>query len=205
MAGLTIDGFGALEAETAALVDCLRRSLVQIQTRHGHGSGVIWDSDGLIVTNHHVVSGNQAEVELADGRRFTAQVVARDALNDLALLRVPACGLPAAAHGDSTALRVGELILAVGNPFGVRGAATLGIVSAASGGAIGWGRAQREIVQADVELAPGNSGGPLADSSGRVVGIASMIVSPGIAVAVPTHVVNRFLAAVRQTLSRRAA
>jgi serine protease Do len=205
MAGVTIHDLAALEAETAALVDTLRRGLVQIQTRHGHGSGVIWDSAGLIVTNHHVVSGDQAGVELTDGRRFTAQVVARDAFNDLALLRVPARDLPAVAHGDSTTLRVGELIVAVGNPFGVRGAATLGIVSAASGGAMGWGRAQREIVQADVELAPGSSGGPLADSSGRVIGIASMIVSPGIAVAVPTHVVCRFVSAARPSLSRRAA
>src|SRR5262245_48854263 len=125
MAGLSTGGFAALSAEANALVSGLRRSLVRIETRYGHGSGVIWDSGGLIVTNHHVVREDQADVELSDGRRFSARVLGRDVRNDLALLRVPARDLPAASHGDSTTLRVGELIVAVGCPFGVRGTATL--------------------------------------------------------------------------------
>jgi serine protease Do len=185
--------FAPLEEETARLVATLQRSVVQVHTGGGQGAGVIWHSAGYIVTNHHVVRHNRAVVELADGRRLTATVQARDPENDLALLRVDAWDLPAATVGDSRTLRVGELILAVGHPFGVTGNATLGIVSG-TGGSLWLGQAQRELLQADVELAPGNSGGPLADMSGRVVGVASMIVSPGIAVAVPGHVVERFVA-----------
>lgn len=193
--------------ETFALVETIRSSIVLIHTRGGHGCGVIWDNDGLIITNDHVVGRGPVEVELRDGRRLPAAVVARYAYNDLAALRVQAYGLPAAPIGDSTALRVGEIILAVGHPLGVRDTATLGIVSAV--GNATWmstwreqSRAgqrkqeaseQREFLQADVALAPGNSGGPLTNAAGEVVGIASMILSPGIALAVPSHVVTCFV------------
>jgi S1-C subfamily serine protease len=185
--------FALLAAETVALAAALRLSLVRVTDGRGHGSGVIWDDEGLIVTSHHVVTHESARVELADGRRLPAVVVGRDWRNDLAALRVAARDLPAAAIGDSRSLRVGELLLAVGHPFDVRGAVTLGIVSAAGSGT--WmGRSRREVLQADVSLAPGSSGGPLADAAGRVVGIASMIAGPGIAIAVPSHVVRRFVA-----------
>jgi len=184
--------FAPLEEETTQLVSSLQRSVVQIVTSRGHGSGVIWHRAGFIVTNDHVVEGKQAVVEMQDGRRLTANVMARDAQNDLALLRVNAGDLPAAEIADARSLRVGELILAIGNPFGVIGNATLGIVS--GNGGLWLGGSRRELLQADLELAPGNSGGPLADMAGRVVGVASMIVSPGIAVAVPSHVVQRFAA-----------
>jgi serine protease Do len=189
--------FAPLAAEASALVEVLRRSVVLLRDGRGHGTGVIWARDGLIVTTDHVVMRDTAEVELADGRRLPAMVVGRDAPNDLAALQVTAHDLPAAAIGDSTALRVGELLMAIGHPFGVLGTATLGIVSAV--GSTTWmGQARREILQADVSLAPGNSGGPLADTAGRVVGIASMILSPGIAIAVPSHVVNRFVATLQE-------
>jgi serine protease Do len=203
--------FAPLATETLVLVERLRQSVVLVHSAYGHGSGVIWCHSGtgsLIVTNHHVVDGNRAEVELAapsaggqfDGERppnltrLTATVVARDPHNDLALLRVDSGKISPAVVGDSTTLRVGELVIAVGNPFGVRGNATLGIVSAI-GNHLWMGQTRRELLQADVALAPGNSGGPLADTRGRVVGIACMIASPGIALAVPAHVVNRFVAA----------
>jgi serine protease Do len=187
-----------LAREAAALVEELRRSVVLVQSGHGHGSGLIWDSAGLIVTNHHVVAGDRAQVELGDGRRLSAAVVGRDPHNDLAALRVTAGELRAAAIGDTTALRVGELIIAVGHPFGVRDTATLGIVSRAPSGRAATVRectAPRELLQADVMLAPGSSGGPLVNAAGEVVGIASMVVGPGIALAVPSHVVQRFVAA----------
>jgi serine protease Do len=187
-----------LAVEAAALVEALRQSVVRVNAAYGHGAGVIWTSDGLVVTNHHVVSRDYAEVELVDGRRLRATVVARDPENDLAALQLPAEDLSAAPVGDATALRVGELIVAVGHPFGVRGTATLGIVSAPVGPAW-WGRRRRELLQADVDLAPGNSGGPLADVGGRVVGIASMVLAPGIAIAVPSHVVTRFVATIPET------
>jgi serine protease Do len=196
MLPLVGSAFEALEAETHALVETVRRSVVLIHTGHGQGSGVIWNRSGLIVTNHHVASQARVMVELRDGRRLPAIVVARDPANDLAALRVLEAGLPAVPVGDSKSLRVGELIIAVGNPLGVRGTATLGIVSAV--GNMTWmGQARRELLQADVELAPGNSGGPLVNTAGQVVGIASMVASPGIALAIPEHVARNFVAQLR--------
>lgn len=178
----------------AALVEGLQRSVVEVRTPGaGHGAGTIWQSDGLVVTNHHVVPRDWAEVVLADGRRLTATVVARDERNDLALLELAADGLPAVAVGDSGRLRVGELVVAVGHPFGVRGAATIGVVSTAM-----LPRPVslpvRELIRADVLLGPGNSGGPLADARGRVVGINAMVVG-GMALAVPDHLVERLVTA----------
>lgn len=231
--------FAPLLAETGALADRLRQSVVLVRCgvggsngyTGGHGSGVFWpaaplltNGDALVVTNDHVVAGaadrrrghGRIEIELADGRRLPATVVARDRENDLAALRIPAAPdlPPPVPIGDARNLRVGELIVAVGNPFGVRGTTTLGIVSGAPGSvtwldgngeseAYGGNRRQRgggtnerrrDLLQADVVLAPGNSGGPLANAHGRVVGIAAMILSPGIALAVPAHVVEQFLA-----------
>ncbi len=192
MVAAIAQALGPLAVETTALVENLQRSVVLISSGRGQGSGVIWESDGLIITNYHVAHRERAEVELADGRRLTARVIAHDPQNDLAALRVVAEDLPAVPIGDSTRLRVGELVFAVGHPLGVRGAVALGVVSAI-GNRTWMGQAQREILQADLALAPGNSGGPLADTTGRVVGIASMVLSPGIAVAVPSHVVRRFV------------
>ncbi len=173
-----------------AMAEQLRRSTVQVRGRGpGGGSGVIWRPDGLIITNAHVARGPRAFIELADGRTFEATVAARDERRDLAALKVDATDLPAAAIGDSDALRVGSLVLAVGNPLGLTGALTTGVVHAAATAdgprAHGW-------VRADVRLAPGNSGGPLADAAGRVIGINSMIAG-GLALAVPSNAVARFL------------
>lgn len=178
--------------ETAEL---LRRSTVQILTgrrrnESGSGSGVIWDSLGLIVTNAHVLRGKETRVELWDGRVFPATLHSRDDRRDIAALRIQTLGLPAASRGDSSALRAGEMVLAIGNPLGFVGAMTTGVVHAI-GPLRGLGR--RSWVQADVRLAPGNSGGPLADARGRVVGINTMIVAGGLALAVPSNTVADFL------------
>ena len=200
----TLAGITATE-----LIEVLRRSVVLVRGRDGHGAGVVWaasgwETSGTIITNDHVVRGDRAIVEMADGRHLEARVTARDRENDLALLSVPARGLPAAPVGDSRLLRVGELIVAVGHPWGVRETATLGIVSATGPGT--WmGRTGRDLLQADVRLAPGNSGGPLADARGRVVGIASMVMSPGVALAVPSHIVERFVRSAAAREYRRAA
>lgn len=191
---LSLNALAGIGAQTTELIETLRRSVVLVRGRDGHGAGVIWRAQGMIVTNDHVVRGDRAVVELADGRHLEARVTARDREEDLALLRVSACDLPAVPVGDSRDLRVGELIVAVGHPWGVRETATLGIVSATGPGT--WlGQTRRDLLQADVRLAPGNSGGPLADARGRVVGIASMVMSPNIALAVPSHVVQRFVQA----------
>lgn len=172
--------------ELEAVAAALRRSTVQVRSRKmGVGSGVIWNN-GLIITNAHVLRGSRATVELSDGRVFDA-VCIRDAQQDLAALKVAAVDLSAATIGDSDTLRVGQLVLAVGNPLGVVGALTTGIIHA-----IGPKDTFSKWVQADVRLAPGNSGGPLADAQGRVIGI-NTVIAGGVALAVPSNVVERFV------------
>ncbi|MBV8369554.1 MAG: trypsin-like peptidase domain-containing protein [Candidatus Eremiobacteraeota bacterium] len=180
----------AIERALEALAEELRASTVAVKAgRGGAGSGVIWASDGAIVTNAHVASGPHAEVVLSDGRRFPARVERRDPRRDLALLRIEATGLPAAAVRDPCDLRAGEVLVAVGHPLGIPNALTMGIAHAAVTGT------SRRFVQADLRLAPGNSGGPLTDVHGRVVGINSMVVAGGLALAVPADDVQRFAGA----------
>ena len=191
MAGLAGRPFAPLGPVSEALVEYLRRSVVAISSDGGYGSGVVWTADGLVITNDHVAQDDTPTVELADGRRVRGLVVARDRLHDLAAIRVTADALQAATPGDSRSVRVGQILIAVGHPLGVRDTATLGIVSGI-GTAVRKGRHESEMLQADIQILPGNSGGPLADAGGRVLGIACMVVSPGIALAVPTHVVQEF-------------
>ncbi len=169
----------------------LRRSTVQVfsDRRQSGGSGVIWAAGGLIVTNAHVTRSSRNEVELWDGRRFEARIEGYDARRDLAALRVAAGGLPAATPGDSNALRPGELAIAIGSPLGFSGALTTGVIHSI-GQMPGMGR--RNWVRATVRLAPGNSGGPLANAKGEVVGINTAI-AHGLGLAVPSHDVVEFL------------
>ncbi len=179
--------------EFGEVAERLRRSTVQIsvpQSRPGSGSGVIWTSEGVIITNAHVASADRARVELWDGREFEAEVTARDSRRDLASLRIPERDLPAAIAGDSSALRPGELALAVGNPLGFIGAVTTGVIHAL-GPMRGIGR--QPWVQAAVRLAPGNSGGPLSNARGQVIGVNTMIAGGGLALAVPSNAVAEFL------------
>jgi serine protease Do len=155
----------------------------------GAGSGIVWSGDGVIVTNAHVARGKAAEVELWDGRRFPAELMARDRVRDLAALRVKAGGLEPAEAGDSGRLRAGEMVIAVGSPYGFAGALSRGVVHS-KGPIAGMGR--QEWIRADVRLAPGNSGGPLADACGRVVGVNTAIVN-GLGVAAPAAAVARVL------------
>jgi serine protease Do len=167
------------------IIEILRRSTVQISAqRNGGGSGVVWSPNGTIISNAHVVEGSDAvEVELWDGRRFRGKIVQRDRRRDLAAVRIEASGLPAVTAGDSNALRVGELVIAVGNPLGFIGAASTGVVH---------GIEQRGWVVSRLRLAPGNSGGPLANARGEVVGINTMI-GGGLAFAIPSRSVTQFL------------
>ncbi|MCC6365925.1 MAG: trypsin-like peptidase domain-containing protein [Bryobacterales bacterium] len=175
----------------------LRRSTVQVLLpSRGGGSGVITSSLGLIVTNAHVVRGRHPTVELWDGRRFPARLLALARRHDLALLKIETLGLPAAALGDSSALRPGEIAIAAGNPLGFTGALSTGVIHTV-GPLQGLG--PNNWVQAAVRLAPGNSGGPLADARGHVIGINTMIAA-GLALAIPSNVVRDFL-----RLSKREA
>lgn len=156
----------------------------------GSGSGVIWSSDGLIVTNAHVARGSRIEVSLWDGRKFQAEVSARDPRRDLAVLRIGATALSAATTANASKIRAGEVAIAVGNPLGFLGAMTMGVVHGV-GPLRGLGG--RSWVQSDVRLAPGNSGGPLANVQGQVIGINTMVAGR-LALAIPSNEVSRFLA-----------
>ena len=181
---MAIHGFGEIAEQ-------LRRSTVVVHAGdRGNGSGVIWSTDGVIITNAHVARASQMRIQLWDGREFDASVVSRDTRRDLAALRISAASLPAAAAADSSQIRPGELAIAIGNPLGFVGALTTGVIHAV-GPLRRWG--SEPWVQADVRLAPGNSGGPLADARGRVIGINTMVAGR-LALAVPSNAVSNFLA-----------
>jgi serine protease Do len=169
----------------------LRRSTVRVISgrRQGFGSGVIWNAGGLILTNAHVATRAESQVELWDGRRFSARVKSRDPRRDLATLQISAPDLEPATAGDSAAVRAGELVIAVGNPMGFAGAVSTGVVHS-TGQLPGMGR--QNWILANVRLAPGNSGGPLADAQGRVIGINTAIVN-GLGVAAPSNAAADFL------------
>jgi serine protease Do len=180
-----MNGFGEISER-------LRRSTVGVRPAEGGsggGSGVAWRGDGLVITNAHVARTERVLIETWDGRRLGARVAARDPRRDLAAVRLDAGELAPAEHGDSAALRPGELVIAVGNPLGFSGALSTGVVHGV-GPLRGLGA--RRWVQADVRLMPGNSGGPLADAHGRVVGINTMIAGR-LALAVPSNTVREFL------------
>src|SRR5580692_7739618 len=180
---MAIPGFGEISEQ-------LRRSTVLIHSGgQGAGSGVIWSEDGLVVTNAHVIRGSRVNVQLWDGREFEAAIGTRDPRRDLGQLRIDAANLPAASPADSSEVRPGELVIAIGNPMGFVGALATGVIHAV-GPLRGLGR--QAWVQADVRLAPGNSGGPLADAQGRVIGINTMIAGR-LALAVPSNDVAAFL------------
>jgi serine protease Do len=160
--------------------------------QYGQGSGVIVSSDGYIITNNHVVADAvDVEVILADRRQFKGRVVATDPKTDVAVVKIHASGLPTAAWGDSSALAVGDFVLAIGNPLGLSRTVTFGIVSAVGRADVGVADVE-DFIQTDAPINPGNSGGALVNTNGELVGINTAIASPtggsvGVGFAIPSN------------------
>jgi serine protease Do len=194
----TLSLLSALDEAMKAVATQALHSLVVVQSgRYGLGAGIIWQRDGLIVTNDHVVSHGRLKIILPDGRELTPVLVAQKPAYDLALLRVDASELPAVAIADARLLRVGQLVLAVGHPWGQRNMFTMGVISG-----LGSARTQDgslvNILRTDARLAPGNSGGPLVSAggayAGAVIGMNTMLIGGDLGVAVPSHVIAEFVA-----------
>lgn len=198
-----------LNAEMAAIVQKVQPSLVQIGNgRGGQGAGIIWNADGLILTNHHVVGrSSYLEVRLSDGREFRGQVIARDPDHDLAAISIEASNLPAITVGDSAALQAGTWVIAMGHPWGVRNAITTGMVISTTAESSGVPAAleagAQQWVVAGLHMRPGHSGGAMVDLEGRLVGINTLINGPDVGVAVPVDTAKQFLS--RATVPKRAA
>jgi serine protease Do len=188
----------AVSNEMAELVEIVRPSVVMVRSAEGRGAGagVIWRSDGGIVTNAHVVAHSRGGVvvHLSDGREFSAKVVNQNNALDLALLQVEATDLPAAPVADSTHLRVGELVFAIGHPWGQRDSVTAGIVSGLGTIVVPHTGRNATYIRSDVALGPGNSGGPLLNARGEVIGINAMVFGGDMGVAIPSHVATQWVA-----------
>ena len=174
----------------------LERRFFGIVPLEGQGSGIILDRKGLVVTNNHVIDGaNQAHVSLKDGWTFTGEVVGSDEATDVAVIRVDADDLPAAELGDSEMLRVGQFVLAIGNALALPGGPTvsMGVLSAKGRPHPGTDFIFEGLLQTDAAVNPGNSGGPLADLDGRIIGMTTMMIqyAQGMGFAIPINTVKK--------------
>jgi S1-C subfamily serine protease len=157
----------------------------------GLGTGFLWKTDGLILTNSHVARKKKMEVTFADGRVETAVLLARDKDIDLALLRIPPTGIQPLRPAEFSGLRPGQITIAVGHPFGQRNHLTFGILSAIGQAELNGKREQIPVLRTDLALLPGNSGGPLLDAGGRVLGVNTLVVGGDQGYAVPVHLAER--------------
>lgn len=200
-----VDGDEALDAYSRTVVSIAENVIQSVaslkvtrrvrggRTAEGAGSGVTITPDGFLITSAHVVQrSDEGTASFSDGRTFDFDVVGTDPLSDLAVIRVRGSELKASGLGDASNLRVGQLVVAVGNPLGYSGSVTAGVVSALGRSfATQYGRLVEDVIQTDAALNPGNSGGALADSRGRVVGINTAVAGLGLGLAVPINATTR--------------
>ncbi|MGH8962632.1 MAG: S1C family serine protease [Jatrophihabitantaceae bacterium] len=208
---MTSDDTGELDAYSAAVVHVAETvlpsiAILRVRTRRGEGGGSasVLTSDGFLLTSAHVVDGaSTSEAAFADGTEVRADVIARDPLSDLAVLRARGDVPSPVTLGDAASLRVGQLVVALGNPLGLAGSVTAGIVSALGRSLpTRAGRVVDEVIQTDAALNPGNSGGALADSSGRVVGVNTAVAGIGLGLAVPINETTRRIITTLMTQGR---
>ncbi|HMD89438.1 MAG TPA: trypsin-like peptidase domain-containing protein [Anaerolineaceae bacterium] len=188
-----INNSAILAEHINGVIKRVQRSLVLVQNgRMGAGAGIIWRQEGIILTNNHVAGNGHLVVYLKDGIEYPAQLVGRDANIDVAVLQIEAHNLPTALITDTRDLKVGQFVFAIGHPWGQIGYVTMGVISALTSATA---RDNREIpiIRTDVALAPGNSGGPLVNAVGGVIGINTMIIGGDQGVAIPSQVANSFL------------
>ena len=202
----TTQGFplpDVFSAELMRLIEHVKPGIVQVRNEgRGAGTGIIWRPDGTIVTNHHVVPDDETTIQvyLSDGRVLNAQVIDRNPKLDLAVLKVTADNLVALPAGASSRLRVGELVFAIGHPWGQRWVATAGIVSGVGTLKASEDARTSQHIKSDVRIAPGYSGGPLLDAQGKVVGINAMIFGGDLAVSIPSDVVSNWIGVPRRQI-----
>jgi S1-C subfamily serine protease len=190
------DVLDAYSRTVTGVAERLTPSVANLRVRRGGGSGVVITPDGFLLTSAHVVArARGGNASFADGRDFAFDVVGADPLSDLAVLRATGASLTAAELGDADALRVGQLVVAIGNPHGFTSSVTAGVVSALgrslptrAGANV---RVVDNVIQTDAALNPGNSGGALADGRGRVVGINTAVAGIGLGLAVPINAATR--------------
>jgi len=182
---------------SVATLRVIQESMFDAIPVRGMGSGIIFDSNGGILTNHHIVEdAERVEVVTTDGKKFQGEVLGSDALSDIGVVRVDGEGLPAVKLGDSDKLVVGQIAIAIGNPYGFLlpgPAATMGVISALKRHIHVEGHMYEDLIQTDASINPGNSGGPLVDSSGMVVGVntANIPFAQGIGFAIPINAARR--------------
>src|SRR5262245_51245640 len=200
-----LDAYSATVVRVAETVLPSVASL-RVRTRRGQGAGSasVITNDGFLLTSAHVVEGaDGADAAFADGTEVRTDVIGRDALSDLAVLRARGGVPPALTLGDAAQLRVGQLVVALGSPLGLAGTVTAGIVSALGRSLpTRSGRVVDEVIQTDATLNPGNSGGALADSAGRVVGVNTAVAGVGVGLAVPVNATTRQIISTLMTHGR---
>jgi len=197
------DQLAQLNNEMAEIIERVRYSLVRItNSEHSAGAGTIWHSDGLIITNAHVIQYPQVEVTLWDGRAFPGYLLARDPKHDLAAVSIDAHDLPAIELGKSKQLRPGEWVMALGHPWGVLGGVTAGVVIGVNAHWPEFSPNGQEWVISSLHLRPGHSGGPLVNAQGQLVGINTMMNGPDVGIAIPVDIAKAFL---REAMKKEAA